>query len=126
MGYPDNFAAPANFNTLTAQARYIPKDNPTGYVQSWHFTVQREIRPDLILDVAYVGNKSTHLMILGDWNQAVPNNPGQNLSLQARRPIPNFNFIEVAMSAGYGSYNALQAKLEKRYSSGLYLLNSFT
>ena len=43
MGYPQNFAVPANFNPLRAQARYIPQDNPTGYVQSWHFTVQREI-----------------------------------------------------------------------------------
>lgn len=126
QGYPANFASPDRFSTLTAQVRYIPKDNPTGYVQSWHFTVQRELARNLVLDVGYVGNKGTHIMILGDWNQARPNAPGENTSLQARRPIPNFTYIEVAMGAGYSSYNALQAKLEKRYSAGLYLLHSFT
>ena len=117
MGYPQNFAVPANFSPLRAQARYIPKDNPTGYIQSWHLTVQRELAKDLVLDVAYVGNRGTHLMILADWNQARPNSSiNENLSLQARRPIPNFAAIEVAYGAGYSTYNALQAKLEKRYS----------
>jgi Carboxypeptidase regulatory-like domain/TonB-dependent Receptor Plug Domain len=126
MGYPQNFAVPANFNPIRAQARYIPKDNPTGYIQSWHFTVQRELAKDLVLDVAYVGNRGTHLMILADWNQARPNNANENLSLQARRPIQNFGAIEVAYGAGYSNYNALQMKLEKRYSSGLTFINSFT
>jgi hypothetical protein len=126
FGYPDNFASPANFDPLKSQARYIPKGNPTGYVQSWHFTVQREIVKDLVLDVAYVGNRGVHLMILADYNQATPNQPGQNLALQARRPISNFAYIEVAFGAGNSWYNGLQTKLEKRFSRGLYLLNSFT
>jgi hypothetical protein len=126
MGYPQNFAVPSNFSPLRAQARYIPKDNPSGYIQSWHFTVQREMAKDLVLDVAYVGNRGTHLMILGDWNQARPNATNENLSLQARRPIPNFAAIEVAYGAGYSNYNALQMKIEKRYSSGLTFINSFT
>ena len=126
FGFPDNFATPANFDPLRAQARYIPNGNPTGYVQSWHFTVQRELAKDLVLDVAYVGNRGVHLMILADYNQAVPNQNGQNLTLQARRPIPNFAYIEVAFGAGNSWYNAFQAKLEKRFSHGLYLLNSFT
>jgi hypothetical protein len=126
LGFPANFAVPANFNTLTAQARYIPKDNPTGYVESWHVSVQRELGRDLVLDLAYVGSHGVHLMVLADANQAVPNQPGQNLSLQARRPYPNFNFIEIAYGAGSSSYHAFQAKLEKRFSRGLYLLNSFT
>jgi hypothetical protein len=126
MGYPENFAVPANFNPLRAQARYIPQDNPTGYIQSWHFTVQRELAKDLVLDVAYVGNKGTHLMILGDVNQARPNAANENLSLQARRPIPNFANIEIAFGAGYSTYNALQVKLEKRYSAGFTFMNSFT
>lgn len=126
MGYPQNFAVPSNFAPLRTQARYIPKDNPSGYIQSWHFTVQREMAKDLVLDVAYVGNRGTHLMILGDWNQASPNATNENLSLQARRPIQNFGAIEVAYGAGYSNYNALQMKIEKRYSSGLTFINSFT
>ncbi len=126
LGYPENFAVPANFNPLNAQSRYIPKDNPDGYVQSWHFNIQREITPTLVVDAAYVGSHSVHLMILGDWNQATPNQPGQNLSLQARRPISNFNAIEVAMGAGFANYQSVQLKVEKRYSDGLYMLNSFT
>ena len=126
FGFPDNFASPANFDPLRSQARYIPNGNPTGYVQSWHFTVQRELAKDLVLDMAYVGNRGVHLMILADYNQAAPNQPGQNLSLQARRPIPNFAYIEVAFGDGNSTYNGLQAKLEKRFSHGLYLINSFT
>jgi len=126
LGYPQNFAVPANFNPLRAQARYIPSNNPTGYIQSWHFTVQRELAKNLVLDVAYVGNRGTHLMILADYNQARPNATNENLSLQARRPITNFGAIEIAYGAGYSNYNALQVKLEKRYSAGLTLINSFT
>jgi len=126
FGYPDNFASPTNFDPLRSQARYIPRNNPTGYVESWHFTVQRELAKDLVLDVGYVGNRGVHLMILADYNQAVPNQAGQNLSLQARRPVPNFAYIEVAFGAGNSWYNAFQTKLEKRFSHGVYLLNSFT
>ncbi len=126
LGYPANFAVPATFNPLNAQARYIPKDNPDGYVQSWHVNIQREITPTLVFDIAYVGSHGEHLMVLGDQNQAVPNQLGQNLSLQARRPISNFNAIEVATGLGFTNYHSLQMKLEKRYSNGLYILNSFT
>jgi hypothetical protein len=126
LGFPNDFASPAAFNTATTQVRYIPANNRTGYVQSWHFTVQRELANNLLLDLAYVGNHSVGLMILGDANQAVPNLLGQNLSINARRPIRNFTTIEQAYSGGFGSYNALQVKLEKRYNAGFYFLNSFT
>jgi hypothetical protein len=126
MGYPEGFASPANYNSLKATARYIPRNNPTGYVQSWHVTIQRELAKDLVLDVGYVGNKGTHLMILGDINQARVNAVGENTSLQNRRPYSKFGDVEIAYGAGYSTYNALQVKLEKRYASGLYLMNSFT
>jgi hypothetical protein len=126
LGFPPNFATPAAFNTATTQVRYIPANNRTGYVQSWHFTVGRELGHNFVLDVAYVGNRSTGLMILADANQAVPNLLNQNRSVNARRPFTNFTTIEQAYAGGFGSYNGLQAKLEKRYSSGLHFINSFT
>jgi len=126
QGYPDGFASPQNFSTLLAETRYIPKDIPTGYVQTWHLDVQREIAKNTVLTTSYIGSHGVHIWVLADQNQARPNLPGQALSLQARRPITNFTGIEVSLPAGFLSYNALQAKLERRFSGGLYLLNSFT
>lgn len=76
--------------------------------------------------MGYVGTRGVNLLILGDLNQARPNGPTENLSLQARRPIQNFGFIQTAFGAGFLNYHALQGKIEKRFSEGLYLLNSFT
>jgi hypothetical protein len=126
QGYPEGLTVPATFNTLNVRVNYIPKDNPTGNVQSWHASVQRELLPNLLVDVGYVGNKSRDIMILGDFNQARPNGPAENATLQARRPIPGFQEIQIAFGGGKGDYHALQVKVERRYSRGLYLLNSFT
>jgi hypothetical protein len=126
QGYPEGLNVPANFSTLNARVNYIPEDNPTGNVQSWHVTVQRELLPKLLLDVGYVGNKSRDIMILGDYNQARPNGPTENAALQARRPLQGFQEIQIAWAGGHGDYHALQVKLEQRYARGLYLLNSFT
>jgi len=126
QGYPDGFASSAHFSTLLAQTRYIPKDIPTGYVQSWHLDVQREVIKNTVLTVSYLGEHGVHIWVLADYNQAVPNNPGQSLSLQARRPITTFTGIEESIPAGFLSYNGLLAKLERRFTNGLYILNSFT
>ena len=75
-------------------------------------------RPASTVDVGYVGNKSDHLMILGDLNQARPNANGENTPLQARRPIQGYQFIQAAFDGGKGDYRALQVKVERRYSRG--------
>ena len=126
QGYPSNFVDASNFSTLLAQTRYIPKDISTGYVQSWHLDLQRELTKDTVLTVSYVGEHGVHIWVLADLNQAAANAAGGKLSLQARRPITTFTTIEESIPAGFLSYNGLQAKLEHRFSGGLYLLNSFT
>ncbi len=126
QGYPEGYTTPASFNPLNVRVNYIPKDTPTGNVQSWHVSVQREILANLIVDVGYVGNKSRDILILGDYNQARPNAATENAPLQARRPIQGFQEIQAAFAGGKGDYRALQVKVERRYSRGLYLLNSFT
>ncbi len=126
QGHPDNFLSLANIRPLGVRTNQIPFDLPTAYTQSWHFTIQQELGRQFVLDVGYVGNRSVHLMILGDLNQARPNRIGENLTIQARRPIPTFGFIQTAFNGGFLNYHAFQAKVERRLSAGLYLLNSFT
>jgi hypothetical protein len=130
-GYETAFATAQNFSTLKAQTRYIPRDFPTGYVQTFHLTVQQQVMKDTTLELSYVGNHATHIPVLGDFNQAstepVSCNTGVGcLTQQARRPISTFTNILTALPSGYLVYNSLQAKLERRYSNGIYLLNSFT
>jgi len=76
--------------------------------------------------LAYNGNHSLRLPIIGDYNQALPNQPGQTLGVQARRPDQSFGPITWLDPAGSNNYNGLSARLEHRLSNGLYFLNSFT
>ena len=80
----------------------------------------------MYLDLAYVGNHGVHEQILQDYNQATPNAAGAALSLQARRPIQTYGAIQESFNGGPSIYNAFEAKLEKRYGNGLFVVNSFT
>jgi hypothetical protein len=113
---------------------YIPRDMPTASIQNWQLSVQRELFADMVFDVAYVGNRASDTVLLADLNQARPvteaewnNRANVPLpSVDARRPIAGFRSISAVLPEGFSNYNALQVKLEKRFSRGLYLLNSFT
>src|SRR6266851_1829418 len=129
QGYAANLTTPAYFNPLNVLSRYIPRNFKTGYVQSYQMGIQQQLPWGIVADIAYIGNKATHLQVLADYNQATPCVAGPGVtcgSLPSRRPVSNFGGIEIAYGAGSANYNSLQFKLEKRASSGLYLLNSFT
>jgi hypothetical protein len=128
QGYAVGLTAPSNFDPSKVTSRYIPKNFATGYVQSYHLGVQYQLPRGLLLDVAYVGNKGTHLQVLADYNQAAPclNANGTGCATyQSRRPVPTFGDIEIAYGGNSSTYNSLQAKVEKR-AGALYLLDSFT
>jgi len=125
-GFPTNMNDAANYNTKNTRVNYIPANTPSPYVQAWHLTIQRDLGKGFLLDVGYIGNRGVKQLILGDFNQAQPNQPGQNLTLDQRRPYQDFNFIQIAFAGGNTFYHGLQMKLEKRYDNGLYFMNSYT
>lgn len=125
-GYPDNFLNIANVRTNTVRTNQIPFDLPSASVRSFHFTIQQQLGGGWLADVGYVGTRGRNMMILGDLNTARPNNPGENLPVDVRRPISGYSFIQSAFPGGFLNYNAFQAKLERRFSNGFYFLNSFT
>jgi hypothetical protein len=126
LGYPNGFATAAGYSTASSEVHYIAPDFRTPYVQSWHISIQRQLANKWLADVAYVGNHSVGLVLFADRNQAAPNQPGQNLSLQQRRPVATFSTVLQSLNAGFSNYHGLQVKLERRYSAGLTLLESFT
>ncbi len=127
QGYTPGLTTPGNFNPVAANVLYMPRKLKTPYVQSWFFSVQRKLALETVLDVAYVGNHSVATPIMADYNAAFPQPTAtSNLSLQSRRPNQSFGPITWFDPAGFSSYNALQVKLERRFTRGLQFLNSFT
>ena len=130
-----NAGIASTFNPINSNNDYIPAFSPWPYTQSWVLSVQREIFKDTVVELAYNGNHSLNLPIIGDYNQAAVNpvTPTCNatltsgcLSVQARRPDQAFGPITWVDPAGDNDYNGFSARVEHRFAKGLYLLNSFT
>lgn len=127
-GYPAGLTAPDRLDPKIANLAYMPSDFKDAYVQNWVFSIQREVFKNTILDVGYVGNKTTHLITIGDINQARPLRAGETLAtspLLSRRPYQAFGPVTVTWPGAFANYNALQVRFEHRGSKGLYILNSF-
>lgn len=81
------------------------------YSMQWNLTVQHAIRPDLAVQMAYVGNNGVKLFATRTTNNF---DPALN-----RRPVPTIGEILVNENAGRSSYNGLQTSVNKRMSRGL-------
>lgn len=125
-GYPAGLTDPARFNPLTANITYMPNDYRSTNVQSWFASVQREVWDGALLDVAYVGNKSDGMLLFANYNQARPNNPQGTLTLQERRPIPEYADITYSFNGGRSRYHAFQTKFDWRIGRHLTVMSALT
>ena len=107
---------------FTFAGRWQDPTSRTTYVQQWHFTLERELGRNLVVDATYVGSKTTKFFVNLGVNDPRPG-PG---AVAPRRPFPGFANINGQANAGSASYNALQLTAKKRYSSGLNFLANYT
>jgi hypothetical protein len=132
---------------------FADPDRPIPYVHQFSFEIQHELAHNALLSLAYVGSRIRHLEVTKAINEisaqsmalgasalalSVPNPmaglvPGTSLNgpsiqeQQLLRPFPQFLSInELDIPIGRSSYNALQALVEKRLSSGLNLSVAYT
>jgi outer membrane receptor protein involved in Fe transport len=141
QGFPANLAVATNFSPGTDNVTYIPKDTKDSYVESYFFSVQKELAKNTLVDIAYVGNHGVKLQGFLNANQGNPSkgiaNP-TNTALGAGfvRPYPtwggyvgttyNYGDITEALNGFSSHFDALQVRYEQRFVEGLTLLNSFT
>ena len=126
----------------------------SGYAQQWNVAGQRELMRNMVVEVAYAGSKITHVGIPDtNVNQLSASQLALGAPLLTRVPNPFFGQIPRSSSlgdptiplaqllkpyprftnvtfyrnnVGNTNYNALQAKLEQRLTSGLSFLISYT
>src|SRR5947208_4531661 len=112
--------------TSNEERRIGDQNQRSPYVQQFNVGIQRELAPNLLFDVAYVGNKGTKLPGLRNVNAAtVINNPNGTQSV-GPRPYAGFGDIQWMENRIPSNYHSLQIEMEKRFSSGLSALASYT
>lgn len=109
--------------TLSAQAPFtIDLNMKTAYVQQLNFEVERSVGANWLATVAYLGNRSDHLQIRQNPNQAsLPTNPSSPSPIQSRRPYSWVGDVFQINSIGYGNYNGLEGELKRNFSNGMSL-----
>jgi len=102
-------------------------DMRTGYAQQYNFSIQRQIGSDWSVEAAYVGNVGRKLIGKTDVNSPLRTPDATKKDIDARRPLwPTFKSLNSVSGFVNSNYNALQARVEKRFSRGLTLLGSYT
>lgn len=162
-GFPQNFTRPPfidpGFGVIPGTApgtnTWLSGAKLPLYTQAFNFGTQWQLRSNWLLDVGWVGQKSTRLstgvyninqvnpvyLKYGDLltrqigDPAVvaagftrPYSSFQGSLAQSLRPFPQYGGVGFVNSANVGNstYHSLQTKIEKQYSNGLFLLSSYT
>jgi Carboxypeptidase regulatory-like domain len=87
------------------------------YTERWSFGFQRQLSQEAVLDVSYVGSESHKLTTKDDYNPRL---------LSGQRLYPNLGSRSARASEGNSSYQALQARLDRRFGGGFQLTASYT
>jgi hypothetical protein len=136
VGPDGRFTAPDGVNPSI-----LPETQRLPFVDAWNLTLQRELTPEISAEIAYVGNKGTHVFA-GDGPDVNFNQPTlvgfPNVPRDLRRPFfagPVGGFgapfglttdLRYLCNCSDNNYHSLQTKLTKRFTKGYSLLVTYT
>jgi len=152
-GFNKPTGSSAGLSTLVGQTvQFFDRGNYTPYSSQWNFNIQRELPKNILFEVGYAGSRGVGLFENRQWNQLSPELLAQGDALRTQvanpffgqiavgtlaarnvaralllRPYPHFDGVASQNSSwATSSYHALETKAEKRYSSGVSILASYT
>jgi hypothetical protein len=120
-GLSNTNALPATTTPFTGIGWSYDPHLKNHYSHQFNLEVQKEITSTLVASIAYVGSIDRHLPVTGKDNNS-PEPGGAGLD----RPFPWAQTQLESTSRGSSNYNALQARLDKRFSKGLSFGTGFT
>lgn len=127
--FPDlNFSAPfrglgSGVVVSTPAVLGMAPNRRTPYTLQYLLNVQRSLSGNTVLELGYLGSQSRKLEQFRSFNYAEPAPTG---TIASRVPYPELGRVFIVDTVGKANYNSLGAKLQRRFSSGLTYLTSFT
>jgi len=131
-GVPDPFpAAPPSaasvFPEPDVTSTFGADGLDTPVIYNWNLTVERQVAPDWLARVAYVGSRGWHQRRTQNLNPAVYSPGATTKTTDARRMFaPAYGGITSYIDNGVTRYNSMQASLIKRFSRGFTFQMNYT
>ncbi len=114
--FPASLAKVSGINTSNG----FETNPPSPYLQSWNFTIERDLGGGVAIETGYTASKGTHLGRKYDINQQL------RTPSSVVRPYPSWNDIEYYTFGGNSSYQAGTLTLRKRFSRSLFFRANYT
>jgi hypothetical protein len=128
-GVPSGFVDATQVDSSTVSRKAQDMNQRTSYTQQWNFGIQRELGGDMLFEVAYVGNRGLKLPAFRNLNQLPVVFNAAGVPGTGPRPLAGLGLnadIQLLENLGVSNYHSLQTRLEKRFSSGISGLLSYT
>lgn len=107
LSFPvDPFLAQAR--STGVQPRALQRDRRDAYTSTWTLSIQQQLPFSFVGQLAYVGNKGTHLFGRDRLNNLDP--------VTRRRPFPAFNSVDRKVNYNRSNFHGLQAGLNRAFS----------
>jgi hypothetical protein len=120
---PPIFAGPGAVFPAPTGGRLLYNDpnRRDAYYHQYNLTGQYEFAPNWLAEVAYVGSLGRNLLVVRNIgsNRTDQGGPGS-------REVAGIDQVIATEYTGSSRYDALQSKLEKRFSRGLSIISSYT
>ena len=108
----------------TVTLRTLDKEFKRGYVESFNFTVQRELKFGFVGQAAYVGTRGIRQQVYQELNWAEPGDGTAGRALN--RKFGRSANTTLVTPFGTANYNAVQAQATRRFANGFQTQVSYT
>ena len=129
-GFPSDFLGPEAPVVRTVDD--LPDDSthrtwdwnfPRPQTHQWNVSLQREITPETVLTVAYVGSGTQNISYVYDINAAGIGDPATE---KQRRLIPRLSQLNFRSPLAHSTYHGLDVTVERRFASGVGFTVAYT
>ena len=125
VNIPQDGIIPVSGSLLNSTFDVIPEGLHEATLHSWNVAVQRQLPFNLTADIAYVGNRGVDLVMDVDGNASLVYGSG-NVGRPQFAPYNRTGTTRIRSNDNKSEYNALQMKVDRRFSNGLLLMNLYT
>ncbi|HEX2453873.1 MAG TPA: TonB-dependent receptor [Vicinamibacterales bacterium] len=115
----------ANVNKSAIMWRIQDANQRTPMVHQFSGGIEYQLSPTMVADVEYVGNRTRDGRKLNNLNQGIIG-PGNVVTFPYAQYGFGSAYLEQIATNGKADYNALQMRLQRRFSNGLAFTTSFT